>query len=167
MIKNNLLIALRLMWKHKAFSVINIFGLAVSMSVCLLVIMLIKDMNSFDEFHPNGDRIYRINTTAIRKSGNAESYASSPYPVGKTLAENYADVEEEVRLVNLLNGEVTVDGKQLPSKVFLRILHFLTCSVSNSGKETPKTHFRSRFPLSSPRRPLPNCSEIRTPWARC
>ncbi|MCB0607702.1 MAG: ABC transporter permease [Lewinella sp.] len=118
MIKNNLLIALRLMWKHKAFSVINIFGLAVSMSVCLLVIMLIKDMNSFDEFHPNGDRIYRINTTAIRKSGNAESYASSPYPVGKTLAENYADVEEEVRLVNLLNGEVTVDGKQLPLQGF-------------------------------------------------
>ncbi len=118
MIKNNLLIALRLMWKHKAFSSINIFGLAVSMSVCLLVIMLIKDMNSFDDFHRDAGRIYRINTEAIRKGGGVEAYASSPFPVGKTLADQYADVEKGVSLVNLFNGTVEVDGKQLPVEGF-------------------------------------------------
>lgn len=118
MIKNNLLIAFRLMWKHKAFSFINIFGLAVSMSVCLLVIMLIQDMHSFDDFHQNGDRIFRINTMAIRKAGGAEPYASSPFPVGKTLADNYPDAEKVVSLVNAFNGEVTVDGKNLPVRGF-------------------------------------------------
>ncbi|HMQ90699.1 MAG TPA: ABC transporter permease, partial [Flavilitoribacter sp.] len=147
MIKNNLLIALRLMWKHKAFSFINIFGLAVSMSVCLLVIMLIRDMNSFDDFHQNGDRIYRINTTALRKSGNTESYASSPYPVGKTLAENYADVEEEVRLIDLFNGEVSVEGKQLPLHGFFTDPAFFDVFGFELREGTPENALSQPFSI--------------------
>ena len=48
MLKNHLKVALRNLSKHKLFSFINIFGLALSLSFCFLVIVIINDQNSFD-----------------------------------------------------------------------------------------------------------------------
>jgi len=106
MIQNYLKIALRNLSKHRAFSFLNIFGLAISMSVCLLLIMLIKDAYSFDRFHPDGARVYRLLTEAQRKEGRDESYASSPYPVGKSLRDNYAQTELWTPLVRMGGGEL-------------------------------------------------------------
>jgi len=44
--------------------------------LCLVIITIVKDQYSFDDFHPNRDRIYRINTEAIRTNGDREDYAS-------------------------------------------------------------------------------------------
>lgn len=113
MLKNYFKTAFRSLLKNKMFTVINIFGLAMGMSICLLIIMLIKDAYSFDRFHPNSDQVYRINTTAIRKNGGTESYASTPMPVGKTLQEQYPGVEKSVSLVQSLGGEALVGDKRL------------------------------------------------------
>lgn len=114
MLSNYLTIALRTLVKNRLFSAINIFGLAMSMSLGLFILLLIRDAYSYDAFHPNGDRVYRVNTEAIRKDGDSESYASSPFPVGAALAQGFSQVEETVRLVRHLNGEVTGGGKILP-----------------------------------------------------
>lgn len=106
-------VALRNLLKHKSFSAINIFGLAASMSVCLLVILLIKDAYRFDRFHPESDRVYRVITEAQRKGGGEEGYASSPFPMGKTLTEDYSCVETWTPLVRSLNGSFTAEGKLL------------------------------------------------------
>ena len=106
MIKSYLKTALRQLRKQKLFSFINIFGLALSMSVCLLIILLIKDARSYDQFHTDTDRIYRIITTPERKDGGTESYATSPYPIGKTLLENYPQVELWISLINNFSGEM-------------------------------------------------------------
>jgi putative ABC transport system permease protein len=112
MIKNYLKTAWRNLLKNKAFSLINISGLALSMSVCLLLIMIIKDANGYDKFHLHSDRIYRINTEALRKDGGTEPYATSPYVVGATLASNYTGVETWTMFNSGLYRDVTVDDRK-------------------------------------------------------
>jgi putative ABC transport system permease protein len=117
MIKNYFKTAWRNLLKNKAFSLINISGLALSMAVCLLVIMIIKDANGYDRFHPNSRRIYRINTDALRKDGSREPYASSPYLVGATLAANYTGVETWTMFNSGLQRDVIVDDKKFSFNV--------------------------------------------------
>ena len=106
MLKSYLKITFRNLLKNKSFSFINVFGLAASLSVCLLCILLIKDSHSYDQFHPNDDQVHRLITTPIRKSGNIEAYASSPYRVGQALFEDYSQVEAWVPLMRTFNSDV-------------------------------------------------------------
>ena len=116
MITNYIKIAIRNILKNKAFAFINIFGLALSLSVCLLVILLIQDSYTFDTFHPEEDRIYRLTTTAIRKAGGEEKYATSPFLVGKTLAEQSSHVEEWTPLMSTFNCTVLQKGNRISGR---------------------------------------------------
>src|SRR3990172_9192454 len=98
MIKNYLLVAFRNAARHKLFAFINVFGLALSLSFCLLVIMIIADQTSFDTFHARANDVYRVLTNAQRKNGNIESYASSPYPLGEIIAAETPAVENIVHV---------------------------------------------------------------------
>ncbi len=60
MIKNYLTVAFRNILKHKFFSLINITGLVIGMTCCLLIFIYIKDELSFDRFHQQADNIYRV-----------------------------------------------------------------------------------------------------------
>src|SRR6056297_800873 len=79
MILNYLKVTWRNIRKHKSFSLINILGLAASMSVCLLIILFIVDQKSYDQFNSKAERIYRI-TSNYKSSHNYEttSFATSP-----------------------------------------------------------------------------------------
>src|SRR4030095_8927247 len=112
MLKNYIITALRHFWKNKSFSSINIAGLALSMAVCLLLIMVIKDANEYDKFHPNSDRVYRINTEALRKGGGSEPYATSPYMVGATLASGYTGIEAWTMFNSGLYRDVIADNRK-------------------------------------------------------
>ncbi|MEO8569995.1 MAG: ABC transporter permease [Ginsengibacter sp.] len=112
MIKNFIKTAFRHFWKYRSFSIINIFGLALSMAVCFLLIIIIKDANSYDLFNKDGDRIYRINTDAIRKDGGHEPYASSPYTVASSLVTNYPVAEASTSLIRGLNGDIISGEKR-------------------------------------------------------
>jgi putative ABC transport system permease protein len=61
MIKNYLRVVFRNLAKNKAFSFINIVGLAVGMAACLLIMQYVSFELSYDNFHTKGDRLYRIN----------------------------------------------------------------------------------------------------------
>ncbi|HVW62722.1 MAG TPA: ABC transporter permease [Puia sp.] len=60
MIKNFFKVAVRNLWKHKGYSFLNIFGLAMGMTCSLLILLWIRDEQSVDGFHANRDRIYRV-----------------------------------------------------------------------------------------------------------
>jgi len=60
MIKNFFRIAVRNLRKHKGYSFLNIFGLAMGMTCSLLILLWIRDEQSVDNFHAKGDRIYRV-----------------------------------------------------------------------------------------------------------
>lgn len=108
MIKNYLLTALRNIFRNKRFSLLNIFGLSISMSVCMLIIVIILDQLSYDQFHTKKDRIYRIQT--IDSLSNVPlKYASTTFPLGYELANNYPFVEKAVILNNSFYGEARKD----------------------------------------------------------
>ncbi|RRB11461.1 ABC transporter permease [Larkinella knui] len=97
MIRNYLKIAIRNLRKHRGFTFINIFGLALGLACCLLIMLYVVDELSYDRFHEKADRIYRINTD-IKFGGNDMHMATSPDPMGPTLLKDYPQVENFVRL---------------------------------------------------------------------
>jgi putative ABC transport system permease protein len=79
--------------------------------------MLVNDANNYDHFHPNSERIYRINTEALRKGGGSELYASSPYVVGATLASNFAGIEGWTMFNSGLRTDISADEKKFDFNV--------------------------------------------------
>jgi putative ABC transport system permease protein len=109
MIYNYLKIAWRNLFKNKMFSFINIFGLAVSMSVCLLIILIITEQKNYDQWHDKKNRIYRIHT--VGKNGNASEMASSAMPLSEKLQTNYAEIEKAATLVRNIGGDIIYKNK--------------------------------------------------------
>ena len=60
MLKNYWLIAVRKLWKHKIHAAINVLGLAIGLTACLIIFLITHFELSYDRFHPNGNLIYRI-----------------------------------------------------------------------------------------------------------
>lgn len=114
MFKNYLTIALRNLWKHKLFTGLNIFGLSLSMSVCLVLILLVYDHFQYDKFHPKGDYIYRITCSREGQDGPFDDkYASTPLPFKKEMVANYAFVTEGTNLNSYFRGEMRSPHKIL------------------------------------------------------
>lgn len=99
MLKNYFSIAFRNLLKHKAFSIINISGLAVGISCCVLLALYIKDEFSFEKHFEDHDRIYRIYSVFI-KDGNPESFPRTSPPVALAFAEQFPEIETATRLVS-------------------------------------------------------------------
>ncbi len=80
MFKNYFKIAWRNLMKSKAFSFINILGLTIGITVCMMIYLFIMNEFSFDNFHKNGDKIYRV-MRGVTMDGKPESvaYLSGPY----------------------------------------------------------------------------------------
>lgn len=85
MLRSIVTTAVRNIMRSKSFSLINLIGLSVSMSLCMLVINIVKEQFTYDNFHADADRIYRVNTRALRVEGGAEEYASAPLPLATAL----------------------------------------------------------------------------------
>lgn len=92
MISNYLKIATRNLIKHKGFSFINVFGLAVGMTVCLLMLMYVVSETSFENFHKKKDKIYRVSVEWGMK------FAGSLPAVAPALRESVPEVETAARL---------------------------------------------------------------------
>ena len=71
MLKNFFKIALRNLWKNKAFSMINIAGLAVGIAASVLIFLVIFYELSYDGFQTKRDRIFRV-TSTFKRSANSE-----------------------------------------------------------------------------------------------
>lgn len=98
MLKNYFIIGIRNILRYKVFSAINIFGLAISMSICLMLIMIVADQMSYDRFNSKHDRIYRINTERDDTNDLINLFATAPLPLASVIAEEYTHVEKAVRL---------------------------------------------------------------------
>jgi putative ABC transport system permease protein len=100
--------------RNKLFSIINIVGLSIGLSVGLLVIALIHDLLSYDRFHQNRDRIYRITTTQQTRDGNTNELASTSVKIGKFSSQKLAGVDDVAMLRRGFSGDVTVGHTTLP-----------------------------------------------------
>ncbi|HEV7347731.1 ABC transporter permease [Telluribacter sp.] len=100
MIKNYFKIALRNLVKHKAFSFINIIGVAIGLACFLLLALYVKDELSYDRHHANADQIYRLSRTFLSKDGTESlrlGHAAPPF--GPLVKQDFPEVEEVVRLL--------------------------------------------------------------------
>jgi len=98
MLRNYLLIAVRNIVRQKAYSIINISGLAIGIMSCLLILMYVTDELSYDRFHKKGDRIYRLFFNYTSPNGESFTHAIGPYRLADELADRFPEIEESVRL---------------------------------------------------------------------
>jgi putative ABC transport system permease protein len=96
MLKNYIKIALRNILRHKGFSFINIFGLAVGIAACLLISLWVQDELNYDKFHQNSENIFQMIQTQYYDSGPF-SVGSMPGPLAENLLEHFPEVESATR----------------------------------------------------------------------
>ena len=94
MIKNYFKIAFRNLFKHKVYSFINIFGLAIGIGCCLLIGLYVQNEWSYDTFHSKSDRIYRVWTQSTASDGESKLHTGTPLPMGPALRENIPEIEQ-------------------------------------------------------------------------
>ena len=125
MLKNYLKIALRQLWKHKLFSALNIFGLATSMCVCLLIIMILADQYGYDKFHEKGDQIYRvISAKAENRAPEIPQMATTSLTVAEDLMKEYPFVKGTVRFLRI-GAEVQIEEHAHEARSYMVDQNFL------------------------------------------
>jgi putative ABC transport system permease protein len=96
--RNHLLVAFRNLSRNRAFSTINILGLAIGLATCLLVMVYINDEVSYDRQFKQLDNLYRV---ALGSGG--EGWAAAPAPLAQGLKNDLPEVAEATRLLNFPN----------------------------------------------------------------
>lgn len=99
MFKNHFKIALRNLWRHKAFSFINILGLAVGMAACFLIFLYVSFETSYDNFNTKADRIYRI-VSDVKTPSEIIHAGISIAPLAVYLKKDFPEVEDAVRIAS-------------------------------------------------------------------
>jgi putative ABC transport system permease protein len=98
MFKNYFKVAFRNLLRYKGYSLINISGLAIGMTACLLILYFVNYEKSYDRFHENSDRIYRLRYERSDQAGGAVRFASCCPPAGLRIRQKFPEVEKVVRL---------------------------------------------------------------------
>jgi putative ABC transport system permease protein len=97
MFKNHLKIAVRNLLRQKAYSLINVSGLAIGMACCLFILLYVRDELSYDRHHEYADRIYHVGLDAAL-SGKDIHAAVTGAPLAGALVAEYPEVEAATRL---------------------------------------------------------------------
>ena len=100
MIRNYLKVAWRQAYHNLGTTLINISGLAIGITVCLLISLFIWDERQYDDFHPEKEQIYRI-TAERGGEGGLASWASCSPAIGPALVEDFPEVESSVRFFKI------------------------------------------------------------------
>jgi putative ABC transport system permease protein len=113
MLYRYIIIAIRNLRRQRLFTFINIAGLAVSMALCLLVLISTRNNFTYDNFHPDIDHTWRITTRAQTPDGRKYHMASTPLPMGEALKNNYTAIQEETTLYGALSGVGRINKKKI------------------------------------------------------
>lgn len=116
MFKNYAVSALRSILNQKLYAVINILGLAIGLSACMLIILMVRHETSYDNFIPDLDRLYRLEATA--NIPGRDPFDSSTYvgPTKDLLPQDYPEVEEVLR-IQQRGGAVVKEGESFPQLI--------------------------------------------------
>jgi putative ABC transport system permease protein len=116
MFKNYLKVAARNLARYKGYAFINIMGLAVGIAASVLIFLYVADELSFDRFHENADRIYRITADWSNKGDSRIHQLGTPHVLAKTIREKYPQVEALTQITGPL-GDVVLKRRDLALKV--------------------------------------------------
>src|SRR5262245_15934250 len=125
MITTNLKSAYRQLIKNKAFSLINIAGLALGVAACLFILQYVVFELSFDRFHKDADRIYRVANDRFQ-NGDLVQHGTITYPtIGPALKEDYQEVESYTRIEPRGNTILRLEANTLKPEFINADEHFL------------------------------------------
>jgi putative ABC transport system permease protein len=83
MLQNYFKIAWRNLVRNKIYSAINILGLAIGISACMLIFLYVRDELTYEQHFDKADRIFRV-TNDINLQGQTDKFALTPFPLGPT-----------------------------------------------------------------------------------
>jgi putative ABC transport system permease protein len=115
MIKNYLKTAFRNLLRNSSNTFINILGLSIGIAACLLIFILLRFENSFDNFHKNKERIYRVVSVFHNPDGLSYS-AGIPFPLTSAMRQDYPELQKVAGIFET-DGLITIpDGKNKNEK---------------------------------------------------
>ncbi len=111
MLKNNIKIAWRNLWRNKRYAAINIFGLSIGISVTIILYQFISYHLSFDQYHPQSDRLYRVVTDLHLPDGSIEFDPGAPIVLGEQLKASLPEVENYALLLGKRSFTVSINAE--------------------------------------------------------
>jgi putative ABC transport system permease protein len=96
--QNYLTVAYRALSRHKVYAFINIFGLALGLAACLLILLYVRHELSYDRWIPGAERIFQLQSNVGSPTGEVRRIQLSNYPVGAALKKDFPQIERLVRL---------------------------------------------------------------------
>ena len=107
MLKNYLKIAWRNLQKNKIFSFINILGLAIGLTCCILISLYIYNEMSYDRYHKNIKQLYQLGTIFV-KDGKEDKTPNTPAPMAAAMKQEFPEISETARLLALFAEDKTI-----------------------------------------------------------
>lgn len=140
MFKNYLKTSVRNITRNALFSGINVVGLAISLSVGVLMILFLSEINSFDQFHKKRDRIYRV-TSTNEFMGKEHNWATASIFMADQIAEQAPGIEEIAIMRIGLSAEVKTKSDFINISGFYTSTSFFEVFPSTSKRETRLRHY--------------------------
>jgi putative ABC transport system permease protein len=109
MLGHYLKIAVRHLLKHRGLSLINVLGLTLGIACCLLILLLVRHELSYDRFHRDADRVYRVTEVWEVPGRDPDYWAISPPRLGPTMKSELPGVVEVTRLFPYFEGSIPGD----------------------------------------------------------
>ncbi|MBN3583150.1 ABC transporter permease [Algoriphagus aestuarii] len=117
MLKNYFKIAWRNILRNKLRTGIHILGLSIGIAISFLIFNVVTHSYSFDKFHPDGDRVYRVNTLTDWGDGGSFPNSGTPGPLYEVIKDEITGIEEKGKLYTMYNTLVALPNTE---KVFGR-----------------------------------------------
>jgi putative ABC transport system permease protein len=117
MLKNYFKIAFRNILRNKLRTAIHILGLSIGIAISFLIFNVVTHSYSYDKFHPDVDRIYRVNTLTDYGDGGSYPNSGTPGPLYDVIKEEIPGIEEKGKLYTMFNTLVALPNT---NKVFGR-----------------------------------------------
>ncbi|MEO1257306.1 MAG: ABC transporter permease [Bacteroidota bacterium] len=112
MFSNYLKIAFRSLFRQKGYSLLNILGLSVGLTVSLLILLWVQDELRMDRFHADGERIHRLLVNLDMGESGIATWTTTPYPLIELIRESLPDVEDIGAYDPTNKKQFEVDGKE-------------------------------------------------------
>lgn len=115
MLKNYFKVAWRNLMKSKVFSFINVFGLSVGLTCCMLIGLYLHHEFSYDDYHKNSKQLYQLGTIFV-KDGKEERTPNTPALMAKTMQQEFPEIRKATRLIRAFSDDKTLLQYNLQNK---------------------------------------------------
>ena len=122
MIKNYFKIAWRNLLKNKIFSFINIIGLSIGLTCCMLISLYLYNELSYDKYHANINQLYQLGTTFTKEGKGGERTPNTPAPMAQAMKQEFPEIADVARIMPLFAEDKTLiqykEGNDAPKSFY-------------------------------------------------